>query len=560
MASTLLALLLILLPGCTGPGPRGSGTGAGGGTSGVFPGLPGLPGDPGVTRPLPRPAGPAALLGLEPGWGPSRRDLDRAARAVRRLDVATLAGQVIWARVDGPLAGVEARRLRLGGLVVLGTRDATALRREVAALRPPTAGVPVPVVAVDQEGGPVVRVSGGGPPLPAAMAVGAVDDPDLARRAGRALARQTVAAGVVWDLAPVLDVVDPDADVTLGARSLGADPRRVAVLGEEVARGLWDGGAVPVVKHFPGLGSVDVDPHRGLPVQRRAPSVLRALDEAPFAALVRRGIPAVMVAHVVVPGWDPTAPVSLSRAGISGELRGRLGFAGVVMTDALDMGALRRPAGPARTGPPPVVAALRAGADVALMPPDPSAARDAVVAAVRDGVLTRRRLEQAVARVWALRALRAATPPVPAPGTDRVAVELARRAITQVRGPCAPASVDPRMAVRWIGPTPWRDAAQRAWARVGGRSVRTRSPRDTVTVRLLAGPPAPARRGAEPPGVAVSVGDPRWLRGSGARRQVAIWGDAPADWAALARVLHGDAVAPGRLPAPWSGTGDAGCG
>jgi beta-N-acetylhexosaminidase len=164
------------------------------------------------------------------------------------------------------------------------------------------------------------------------------------------------------------------------------------------ARGMQDAGLVPVVKHFPGHGSVTADSHVTLPVQRRSLRELSRRDWVPFTRAIRAGLPAVMVGHLDVRAVDPGVPSSLSRPVVTGLLRERLGFRGVVVTDALDMAAVRRHLGPDRAA----VAALRAGADVLLMPQDPAGARTAIVRAVRGGYLSRLRLEQAAARGLAL--------------------------------------------------------------------------------------------------------------------------------------------------------------
>ena len=380
--------------------------------------------------------------------GSDRAELDRAARLTGRLSLPELAGQVIVADYSGTTAPVGlVRRLHLAGVIAFADNVSSAqqvravnlrLRRE---LRRPL------VVSVDQEGGIVERVRDGLTRFPAFMSAGAAGDAALTTATYAASAAELAGAGFTMDFAPVADVTSGPGDPTIGSRAAGSRPDVVAEHAVAAARGLLDAGIVPVVKHFPGHGSVPADSHQTLPVQRRSLRELREVDLVPFAAAVAAGLPAVMVGHLDVRAVDPGVPSSMSRKVIDGVLRDELGFGGLVVTDSLQMAALRSARGPA-----PAVRSLVAGADLLLMPPDPAVARAAVVRAVRTGALSRQRLRQAATRTVALLLHQRASSPRPADGGPGEAARASRRlsaaAITSVAGPCRGDLVGPVVSPR----------------------------------------------------------------------------------------------------------------
>ncbi|MDN4163088.1 glycoside hydrolase family 3 N-terminal domain-containing protein, partial [Nocardioides abyssi] len=259
-----LVAVLALVTGCTGDGGDDAPASEG----------------PAATEQAPPPS-PSERLGLGTGWGPTRAELDSAARRVGRLRLPQLAGQVVVARYAGTRAPTElVRRLHLGGVVVFDDnvagpeRLATALRR---LQRGSGRGWPV-MTAVDQEGGLVQRVGGAVTAYPSFMSAGAARDPALTRRAHRALGAELRGIGLNVDLAPVADVTVGPADPVIGSRSPGSDPGVVARHAVAAALGLRGAGVVPVVKHFPGHGSLTTDSHVALPVQTRTVPQLERVD------------------------------------------------------------------------------------------------------------------------------------------------------------------------------------------------------------------------------------------------------------------------------------------
>ncbi len=224
------------------------------------------------------------------------------------------------------------------------------------------------LVAVDQEGGQLIGAGSETTPFPGNLALGATGDVDLARRAGEVTGRELAALGVSVNYAPVCDVASRPGNPSLGTRSFGSDPTRVAAFAAAYVEGLQASGVAATLKHFPGKGFADVDPHHSLPVLRRDLDDLEAVEWPPFRAGIDAGAWLVMCGHYAVPALSGTAEVPISRVGdaIEAGIRVRLGFDRVVITDALDMGAVA-------AGVDPVSAAVEtaaAGVDLLLFGPD----------------------------------------------------------------------------------------------------------------------------------------------------------------------------------------------
>jgi beta-N-acetylhexosaminidase len=194
------------------------------------------------------------------------------------------------------------------------------------------------LMLVDQEGGSVARL---GEPFthgPDMAELGGRDEDFLAAHGAR-LGRELVAAGFNWDMAPVLDVHAIPGGV-MARRSLGGDPARVAALGAAFIRGMQGAGCLACAKHFPGLGRTTRDTHLERPVVNLSRPELEAVEWPPFAAAARAGVAGVMICHAVYTALDPERPASLSAKVIQGVLRGELGYAGMVLSDDLEMGAV----------------------------------------------------------------------------------------------------------------------------------------------------------------------------------------------------------------------------
>ena len=334
-----------------------------------------------------------------------------ADRALERL-----ANSVLWPGFLAPRLPAWVEREREAGLagVVLFSQNVGS---------GPVDGSGGFLVGIDEEGGSVTRVdAAGGSPLPGAMQLGAVDDVAATRRVARMLAERAAGVGANVVIAPVADVNANAANPVIGTRSFGADPALVARHVAAAVAGIADGGAVAVPKHFPGHGDTAVDSHHGLAVSGTDAQTQERVHLEPFRAAIEAGARMIMTAHLVVPGWGEEEPATLNPAAL-GRLRA-LGFEGVIVSDALDMAAVKRRHGT----PAAAVRALVAGCDLLCIsnPANPGssgddeadflAVRDAIVAAAGSGELPLERLEEAAARVEALRAaMRTAAPGGPAP-------------------------------------------------------------------------------------------------------------------------------------------------
>jgi beta-N-acetylhexosaminidase len=265
---------------------------------------------------------------------------------------------------------------------------------QLAALAPPL-GIPLQI-SVDQEGGSLVaRFGAPATQMPGNMALGAGRSAADARRSARVIGTELAAVGVTQDYAPVSDVnVNPNNPV-IGIRSIGSDPTLVSDLVVAQVRGYHAGGVSAVAKHFPGHGDTGVDSHFGLPEVTHTREQMDAIDLPPFRAAIAAGVDTIMTAHVVLPAIDPDVPATMSHEILTGLLRDELGFDGLIVTDALDMG------GATATYPPDVapVRALLAGADQLLIPPQMDTAYGAVLAAVQSGQISTRRLDASVYRI-----------------------------------------------------------------------------------------------------------------------------------------------------------------
>jgi beta-N-acetylhexosaminidase len=261
-----------------------------------------------------------------------------------------------------------------------------------------TASLPGLLVAIDEEGGDVTRLEAAtGSSYPGNLALGTLDDVELTEQVAAQLAEGLADAGVTMNFAPVADVNTNPRNPVIGVRSFGDDPDLVARHVAAFVRGTQSVGVAACAKHFPGHGDTSVDSHLDLPV------VAGDLESAlvPFREAVAAGARAIMTAHLVVPELDD-APATLSCRLLTGLLREELGFAGVIVTDALEMRAISGRLGIGDAA----VRALAAGADALCLGHDSTATdaadvRDAIVAAVRGGSLAEDRVAEAAARVSA---------------------------------------------------------------------------------------------------------------------------------------------------------------
>lgn len=319
------------------------------------------------------------------------------------------------------------------------------------------------VVASDLERGLGQQIEGG-TVFPPQMTIGASRQPGLALAQGWVTAVEARAVGVNLVFAPVADVASEVANPIVGVRSYGGDPDLVSSCVEAFVRGCQAAGVAATAKHFPGHGDTSRDSHIELPVVDAERELLERRELAPFRAAVAAGTRAIMTAHVVYPALDPERAATFSQEIVTRLLRDGMGFRGVVVTDALLMGAVTR----TREQGDAAVAAIEAGVDLLLMPTDVEGVIDGVQKAVECGRLREERIDLSIARIDDLHAWQASIGEVPVPDEvlaldfvaggrgaaaapsvrrsfhhDAVALEIARRGVTLMRSERGTTLLDP---------------------------------------------------------------------------------------------------------------------
>lgn len=261
-----------------------------------------------------------------------------------------------------------------------------------------------PLVCLDQEGGIVARIRQGVTPIPGAMAIGAaygagrISLHDV-REIGRICGSELAAIGVNWNLAPVVDVnVNPDNPV-IGVRSFGEEPELVADLASAYLAGLESAGVAGTAKHFPGHGDTNMDSHLSLPLIPHGMERLEKVELVPFKRLIAENVPVVMTAHVRFPAVEPDElPATLSKRVLTGLLRGKLGYRGLITTDCLEMKAI------AGRFEDAAARAVEAGADFVMISHTAEAqeaAFESIVKFIEAGRITEAQIDESVARIAA---------------------------------------------------------------------------------------------------------------------------------------------------------------
>jgi beta-N-acetylhexosaminidase len=378
-----------------------------------------------------------------------------ARQTLARMTLEQKVGQVFMLGFEGTGLNASNRALiqglHLGGVTLFARNidNGPQLARLDADLQ--TIADPVPLfISVDQEGGLVVRVTDGATIFPGSMAIGATGDLALARQVAEASANELLAMGVNMDLAPDVDVNTNPLNPVIGVRSFGSNVDLVSQFGTETIRTIQASGVSAVAKHFPGHGDTAVDSHRDLPVVPHPLERLQSLELVPFKAAMQAGVDGIMTAHLYLPQIEPQQdlPATLSRTVLTGMLREQLGFQGLILTDALDMDAIKKD----RTAASAAVQAFEAGADMLLIAGITAEDRlhlgegpPALLAAVRSGRVSEARLDASVLRILEAKARRGVLPGVvSAPSAPDMAVlnspehrglalDVARKAVTLQR-------------------------------------------------------------------------------------------------------------------------------
>ena len=345
--------------------------------------------------PAPAPATAPRLAAPDTGW---------VARTLRKMTVEEKVGQMIACRFTAEFRNADSAYIReleslvvdarIGGLILFAPArvyDAAELANRFQKL----AKVPL-LIAADFEAGAANRVTGATlfPPL---MSLGAAGSGDLAYAMGRITALEGRAMGIHMTYAPVVDVnINPDNPI-INTRSFGADPALVSRLAGAFIRGVQGNGMIATAKHFPGHGDTSVDSHTLMPTIEADLERLEKVELFPFQAAIDAGVKAVMSAHLAVPALDPApgVPATLSAPIMTGLLREKMGFKGLIVTDALEMAGVTN----TYTTEEAALRAILAGVDQLLLPPEPAKVIAYLAAAVRDGRVPVSRIDASVRRI-----------------------------------------------------------------------------------------------------------------------------------------------------------------
>ncbi|MBJ6362068.1 beta-N-acetylhexosaminidase [Paenibacillus sp. GCM10012307] len=334
---------------------------------------------------------------------------DPIKEQISRMTIEQKIGQLMLIGLNGTSLQTEAREMienyHIGGFIlykynITGPSQALHFLNE---LKASNGGNPVPLwLSVDQEGGKVSRMPEEFVKIPSARSVGRIENTDYAHGIGQALGNLLQKLGFNMDFAPVLDIDSNPNNPVIGDRSYGRKPQQVVSNGIAVMKGLQSKDIAAVVKHFPGHGDTSVDSHLDLPVVNKSLEELQSFELLPFEEAIKQGADAIMVAHLLIPALDMDYPASISKPVISGLLREKLGYDGVVITDDMMMGGITKHYGLAEAA----VRSIQAGSDILLIGHDykqQKAVLQALLKSVADKTLTEERIDQSVYRILKLK-------------------------------------------------------------------------------------------------------------------------------------------------------------
>ena len=331
--------------------------------------------------------------GLVLGWEERESQIDEI---IENMSLEDKVSQLFFV-----LTGDAATGHPVGGVILFSSDiiDETQLRTFNATLQEQN---PYPLfIGVDEEGGPqVARVANSGigvPSFPSMLEIGDTRDPFRAFKVGDTIGEYLADLGFNVNFAPVADVFSNPANTVIGARAFGTEAGVVSEMVVEVIRGLQGRGVSATIKHFPGHGDTYEDSHYQLAVSHRTLEELRAVEFLPFVAGIEEGVDMVMMGHVAVPAiTGDYTPASLSRMILQDILRDELGFDGIVITDAMNMGAIVNHYGAGEAA----ILFLQAGGDMILMPQNFHEARQGVLEAIELGGLTEERIDESLRRIF----------------------------------------------------------------------------------------------------------------------------------------------------------------
>jgi beta-N-acetylhexosaminidase len=354
---------------------------------------------------------------ISAGAKSSAKSLSPAASAwvestLRKMTVDEKIGQLLFTTYHGSLTATDSdaykqllhdvQDLHVGGFIVithgspLGIVKSQAYPTAVLANQLQAKSKFPLLVGADFERGTAMRYDEG-TSFPTAMAVAAGGNPKDAYTMGKVTALEARATGVHWVYAPDSDVNNNPGNPIINTRSFGENPQRVAEFVSAFVKGVEDNGGLATAKHFPGHGDTAADSHIDLPVIHANRDRLEHLELVPFRAAISSGASSIMTGHLSVPAFEPDSntPATLSHNILTGLLRNELGYHGLIVTDAMEMGGITVRFSPGEAA----VRAVAAGVDCVLMSPVPDAAFEALQGAVKSGRISKERLDESVRRI-----------------------------------------------------------------------------------------------------------------------------------------------------------------
>ncbi len=352
-------------------------------------------------------------------------------------------GQLVWLRAhtdlgDDHIAQLEKliQKYHPGGLCFFNPTFKGTLEKQVKLVnRYQALSTQVPLfISIDGEWGMGMRYKGMALSFPRQLMLGAIQDNKLIYDMGAAIARHCLRTGITVNFAPVADVNNNAANPVIGFRSFGEDPYKVAAKAYMYMKGLQDNGVLASAKHFPGHGDTDVDSHYDLPVIKHNYSRIDSLELLPFKVLIGQGVGSIMVAHLQIPALDntPNMPTTLSAPVVTDLLKNRLGYKGLIMTDALEMKGVTKYHGKGEVE----AKALAAGNDVLLLPGDVEEAFKTINKWIKSGKLNQSEIDLSVKKVltWKYRMGLTSYKPIPVENTtadvnDPAAIAVKRKLI-----------------------------------------------------------------------------------------------------------------------------------
>lgn len=349
-------------------------------------------------------------------------EIDPIGAKIAAMTLEEKIGQMLMVGIQGTTLDDHAIRMisedKVGGIILYANNISSleGMINLINNIKETNKVNPIPLfVSVDQEGGKVSRMPKEFESIPSSRAVGNTNNEHMAQTMGELIGKELKLTGFNMNYAPVLDVNSNPNNPIIGNRAFGNTADRVTQMGLAQMNGLRSEGMIPVVKHFPGHGDTSVDSHLELPVVNKTKEQLKQLEWIPFQAAIKDQAEAVMVAHILFPKLDPNKPASLSKTIIGEQLRGEMGYQGVVITDDLTMGAIVEHFDMATAA----MATIEAGSDILLIAHGYDNERVVVkhiLQNVVNGTLSESRIDESVYRILTLKSkyeLSDASIPVP---------------------------------------------------------------------------------------------------------------------------------------------------